>query len=175
MTTFDIRRGVAGDLDRLVDIEQAAFETDLLSRRSFAGALTSRPSCLFVAERNGRVAGYALANFRINSRACRLFSLACDPLAPKGCGRGLLAAVEQEALRRGCASIRLEVRETNARAMGLYETAGFRRIGRYEAYYEDGAPALRFEKALGEPDALKTPAPAAAPQGRTPRRRAAAR
>lgn len=175
MKPFSIRRGATGDLDRLVDIEEAAFETDLLSRRSFAGALSSRASCLFVAEQNGRVAGYALANFRSNSRACRLFSLARDPQAPAGCGRGLLAAIEQEALRRGCASIRLEVRDTNARAIGLYETAGFRRIGRYEAYYEDGAPALRFEKALGESGALITPAPAAAPQGRTPRRRAAVR
>jgi hypothetical protein len=44
--------------------------------------------------------------------------------------------------------LRLEVREDNLRAIGIYEKAGFRRIGRETDYYEDGAPALRFEKTL---------------------------
>ena len=32
--------------------------------------------------------------------------------------------------------------------MTLYERAGYRRIGRYAGYYEDGADAWRYEKSL---------------------------
>ena len=174
MSLFAIRKGARGDIDRLVEIEEAAFATDILSRRSFAGALKSMASALLVAERRGMIAGYALANFRKDSLKCRLFSLARAPDAPAGCGRALLAAVEREALRRGCDALRLEVRDTNARAIGLYEKAGFRRIGRYDSYYEDGAPALRFEKTL-DAASLKHQVPGAAPQGRRLRHRAKAR
>lgn len=151
MSSFAIRRGAAGDLDRLVEIEEAAFETDKLSRRSFAHALDSAAAALLVGESGGRVVGYALANFRKNSRKCRLFSLARDPAAPAGCGRALLEAIERAAIGRGCVAMRLEVRETNSRAIDLYEKAGYRRIGRHAVYYEDGAPALRFEKILAAP------------------------
>lgn len=44
----------------------------------------------------------------------------------KGVGRALLAAVEEEARRRGCAKITLEVRSDNALAMDLYRRCGFR-------------------------------------------------
>ena len=79
MTAPAIRRGAAGDLDRLVEIEEAAFDTDLLSRASLAYALRSLASVLLVAERAGRIVGYGLVNFRKNSLRSRLFSLARDP------------------------------------------------------------------------------------------------
>jgi ribosomal protein S18 acetylase RimI-like enzyme len=44
----------------------------------------------------------------------------------KGIGRALLSAVEEEARRRGCAKITLEVRSDNALAMDLYRRCGFR-------------------------------------------------
>ena len=176
VSPFAIRRGAVGDLDRLVEIENAAFQTDLLSRRSLATALTSRASCLLVAEIGGRVVAYALANFRANSKNARLFSLARAPRSSRGSGRALLAAVEREAFGRGCVALRLEVRDGNARAIALYRKAGFRLIGCYDAYYEDGAPALRFEKVLcADAAPVTVPVPAQAPQGRKPRRRAAVR
>ena len=44
MSSFAIREGAPGDLDRLVEIERAAFDTDLLARESFAYALRSAAS-----------------------------------------------------------------------------------------------------------------------------------
>jgi len=44
----------------------------------------------------------------------------------KGVGRRLLAAVEAEARKVGCCKVTLEVRSDNARAMGLYRSAGFK-------------------------------------------------
>lgn len=44
--------------------------------------------------------------------------------------------------------MRLEAREDNFRALNLYERAGYVRFARVADYYEDGAAALRLEKAL---------------------------
>jgi ribosomal protein S18 acetylase RimI-like enzyme len=44
----------------------------------------------------------------------------------KGIGRALLAAIEQEARRQGCAKLTLEVRSDNSLAMDLYRRCGFR-------------------------------------------------
>lgn len=93
--------------------------------------------------------GYALVEFRSRSRRARLFSIARLPDAPRGAGRALLAACENEALRRGCVAMRLESREDNDRALRLYQGAGYQRFARVPDYYEDGAPALRLEKDLG--------------------------
>jgi GNAT superfamily N-acetyltransferase len=43
----------------------------------------------------------------------------------QGVGRALLAAVEDEARKRGCAKLTLEVLEHNARARRVYEGMGF--------------------------------------------------
>ena len=43
----------------------------------------------------------------------------------QGIGRKLIAAVRQEALRRGACQVTLEVRADNQRARGLYESCGF--------------------------------------------------
>ena len=65
-----------------------------------------------------------------------------------GLGAALLEACEAEALRRGCARLRLEVRPDNTFAIALYEKHGFRIIGRKPGYYADGTEALDMEKPL---------------------------
>ncbi len=49
-------------------------------------------------------------------------------------------------MRAASTLMRLEVRSRNRRAIALYERQGYRRFGRIEDYYEDGATALRYEK-----------------------------
>ena len=44
----------------------------------------------------------------------------------KGIGRALLSAIEEEARRRGCCKVTLEVRSDNALARDLYRRCGFR-------------------------------------------------
>ncbi|HPG04978.1 MAG TPA: GNAT family N-acetyltransferase [Rhodoblastus sp.] len=135
-----------GDLDGLVAIENSVFESDRLSRRAFGRRLASLSCALLVAERDAHLAGYALVEFRRNSRRARLFSIARAPGAPAGVGRALLEACENEAVTRSCTAMRLEAREDNLRALRLYESLGYARFARVDAYYEDGAPALRLEK-----------------------------
>jgi ribosomal-protein-alanine N-acetyltransferase len=150
--TITIRKGTLADLDRLVAIENAAFQGDRLTRRSLRAHLTKSTVSLLVAEAEkegfARVVGYALIAFRKGSRKARLYSIAGDPEHRIGAGKALIAACEEEAARRGAESLVLEVRADNARAIALYEARGYAKFATIADYYEDGASALRYEKRL---------------------------
>jgi [ribosomal protein S18]-alanine N-acetyltransferase len=142
-----------GDLDRLVEIENAAFAGDRLSRRSLRRLIAGKTSFIIVAETDDRLAGYALVLLRRGTRAARLYSIAVDP-ARKGEGLGalLLAAAERTAISKGMSHMRLEVRADNAGAIALYRGADYQEIGRRAGYYEDGGEALKMEKMLAGAD-----------------------
>jgi [ribosomal protein S18]-alanine N-acetyltransferase len=143
-----IRYARQSDLDAIDRLERIAFTGDRLSRRSLRSFMAKGDRLLVAADDEG-LAGYALVIRRKGARKARLYSIAVDPLrGGRGVGRALLAAVQSHAIEQGCESLRLEVREDNRRALALYERLGYRRFGRYEDYYEDGAPALRLEKHL---------------------------
>ncbi|WP_099865846.1 GNAT family N-acetyltransferase/peptidase C39 family protein [Pararhizobium haloflavum] len=146
-----IRAATPTDIDALVDLENAAFSADRISRRSFR-LLVSRPTAAtLVCEDEGGILGYAMILFRKGTGLARLYSIAVSPRATgRGVGRALLEAAETEALGHDRYLLRLEVREDNAAAIALYRRAGYRKIGRYEDYYADHTPALRFEKLLRE-------------------------
>ena len=55
----------------------------------------------------------------------------------QGIGRALLQAALTRAAQDGARRIWLEVRESNAAAVHLYETSGFRQTGRRARYYRD--------------------------------------
>ncbi|TGS30887.1 N-acetyltransferase, partial [bacterium M00.F.Ca.ET.180.01.1.1] len=87
--------------------------------------------------------------FRKGSGVARLYSIAVGPFFGRlGIGRLLLAAAEEAAFEHDRLLLRLEVREDNDRAIRVYEQAGYRTLSREPDYYEDGAPALRYEKTL---------------------------
>jgi ribosomal-protein-alanine N-acetyltransferase len=147
-----IRKGSVVDLDPLGAIENAAFQGDRLTRRSLRAHLTKPTVTLLVAEAEtdgfARVVGYALIAFRKGSKKARLYSIAGDPQHRIGAGKRLIVACEDEAARRGAASLVLEVRADNARAIALYEARGYVKFATIPDYYEDGASALRYEKKL---------------------------
>lgn len=143
-----IRDAAVEDIDRLVAIEDDAFATDRISRRSFRRQIASPTLALVVAVLDRTVHGYVLVAFRKGVHHARIYSLAVDRAHGRGLGRRLMAAAETLARRRGFALMRLEVNEANHRAIGIYERGGYTRIGRREDYYEDGAAALLYEKRL---------------------------
>jgi ribosomal-protein-alanine N-acetyltransferase len=151
-SAITIRKGTLADLDRLVAIENAAFQGDRLTRRSLRAHLTKRTVSLLVSEAHmdglPRVVGYALIAFRKGSKKARLYSIAGDPQHRIGAGKRLIAACEEEAARRGAESLVLEVRGDNARAIALYAERGYAKFATIADYYEDGAAALRYEKRL---------------------------
>jgi ribosomal-protein-alanine N-acetyltransferase len=147
--SLTIRPARATDLDALVALELAAFDQDRISRRAFRGLIGSASAEVLVAEEAGSVVGCCVVLWRANSRKARLYSIAAAP-GRTGVGRLLLAAAERAALASGAATLRLEVREDNGRALRLYDGSGYHRFGRLADYYADGAAALRFEKLLGK-------------------------
>ncbi len=137
------------DLDALLDVEQAVFTTDILSRRSFRRFLATTGATLIVAEAAGKLAGYALVLYPPRSMFARLYSIAVAPhIGRRGIGPLLLADAERAARRRGRCAMRLEVHEHNGRAIARYEKSGYRLFGRHRRYYDDRSDALRFEKPL---------------------------
>jgi [ribosomal protein S18]-alanine N-acetyltransferase len=145
-----VRRATPTDLTTLLALEQSAFTGDRLSRAQYRRHLASASALVLVAQDGaGAVLGSALLLFRRGSTLARLYSIASAPAARgRGVGATLLAAAEAAARERGCRALRLEVRVDNGAAIGLYERAGYLRIGRYGAYYDDGADAWRYEKVL---------------------------
>ena len=144
-----IRPAEAADLDALLHIENAVFPSDRLDRRNFRHAIRSPTMICLVAGGTGEVLGYAIVERRRTSSAGRLTSIAVAPdAAGAGLGRRLLAAAEAAAMAAGLTRMRLEVRADNSSARKLYDKGGYRLVETIDDYYEDGAAALRYEKAL---------------------------
>src|SRR5262249_31235278 len=144
-----VRPAQPGDLDGLLALEERAFATDRMSRRSLRDFLNSSHALMIVADLVRELIGHALVLFRSNSAIARLYSLAVAPEHCRlGIGRVLIGAAEKLALKCQRTCLRLEVHQKNAAAIALYEKAGYRLFGRHLRYYEDKGNALRFEKRL---------------------------
>jgi len=138
-----------GDLDRLVEIENAAFSGDRLSRRALRRLMASSSAALILAQEERRIVGCAVVLFRRGTKSARLYSIAVDPaFTGKGIGARLLYAVEAEARSRDRSLMSLEVRADNAAAIALYEKAGYMLLQRKSGYYEDGEDGLKMTKTL---------------------------
>jgi ribosomal protein S18 acetylase RimI-like enzyme len=145
----DIRPARASDVAALSAIEEAVFDGDRISTKSFRRLIESRSASVLAAASGRAVDGYCIVLFRAGSKNARLYSIAVRPESGQaGLGRALLGAAEREAALRGAEALRLEVREDNLRARELYARNTYRGIGRTTGYYADGAAALRLEKAL---------------------------
>jgi ribosomal-protein-alanine N-acetyltransferase len=158
MSEISIRAAELSDLAAVLALEHAVFATDRLSRRSLRTFILAPQRPLRVAMAGKVLVGYALVALRKGSAAARLYSIAVDPRSGRrGVGSALMRACEDYSAAHGCDLLRLEVRADNAPAIALYERLGFRQFGRYEAYYADGATALRFEKPIAKPARRRAP------------------
>ena len=152
-----IRPAHSGDINPLMALENAAFDSDRLSRRAMKYHIRSRHGSLVVAQETeaGRLLGYALVSCKLGQPA-RIFSVAVAADASgRGVGRALMEACEAEAAAGAHTVMTLEVREDNASARALYAALGYTETGRETDYYEDGAAALRLEKPLAAASAAK--------------------
>jgi ribosomal-protein-alanine N-acetyltransferase len=136
------------DLDDVLAIERASFQTPW-SRGAFRYELTqNRVAKCSVVRWRGRLVGY-LCLWEIGHEI-HVTNLATHPdVRRHGLARALLSAVLDDARAREVTLAFLEVRPTNAEALGLYESFGFRVIGRRKGYYFDtGEDALVMEARL---------------------------
>lgn len=144
-----IRRATLADLDALLALERATFESDRISRAQWRRHIGSPTATVLVTGPPGEVHAAAVAFYRNNSRSARLYSLAVGGHARgTGLGGALLAAIEADARGRGRDAMHLEVRIDNPSAIALYERRGYARAARLPHFYEDGADAWRYVKTL---------------------------
>ncbi|HEX9562435.1 MAG TPA: ribosomal protein S18-alanine N-acetyltransferase [Gemmatimonadaceae bacterium] len=129
-----IRDATGLDVEGVAAIERSVF-ADPWSRRSFAELLASPHVIFLVAcEPSGTPAGYAV--ILAAGQESELANLAVAREVQRGgIGRQLLAAGIRAAAAQGCRQMFLEVRASNAAAIALYESLGFRPVGRRPRYY----------------------------------------
>ena len=143
-----IRAAGLQDLDALVRLEEQAFQTDRISRRSFRRFLHGSNDHLLVVE-DRAVLGYILLLRRQGTRLARIYSICVDPASRgRGLAEQLIRAGEDAVRSAGSAYVRLEVRRDNETAIRLYRRLGYRVFDAIPDYYEDGAEALRLEKRI---------------------------
>ncbi|MBN3063472.1 ribosomal protein S18-alanine N-acetyltransferase [Pectobacterium aquaticum] len=85
-------------------------------------------------EHDGQLAAYAITQVVLDEAT--LFNIAVHPDHQRqGLGRQLLEHLIDEMERRGILTLWLEVRESNARAIALYESLGFNEVSVRRDYY----------------------------------------
>lgn len=122
------------------DVQQVAFlEKQIFSRPwsadSFEKALTYPEQILLVAQEGQAICGYSIL-FAAADQA-DVSNIAVDPgCRGKKIGDALMREMLCRAEEKGVKEVFLEVRESNAPAIGLYQKYGFEQIGIRKAYYE---------------------------------------
>ncbi len=143
-----IRRAALADIPALAALE-AVFPTDRMSTRNFRDLLRRGRSSVLVCEEGGALRGDAVVLYRRNAPVARIYSLVVEPSQRgRGIAQQLLAAIEVEARKRHCQTLRLEVRPDNAQALRLYTHLKYTVERHLERFYDDGSPALRLSKRL---------------------------
>ncbi len=86
--------------------------------------LTVQPELFLLAEQEGRIIGSVMAGYEGHRGWINYLAVHPD-YRRAGLGRQLMAAAEKRLLSLGCPKINLQVRTSNAAAIGFYQSIGF--------------------------------------------------
>lgn len=144
----------ADDLTAVLALERTLFPDDPWTPGMFAGELAQPASSRYYlaaeeAQEGNAIVGYA-GMMLPGGRQAEVLTLAVAPDRwGQGIGSALLAALVDEAGRRGCVEVFLEVRADNARAQALYRRYGFADVGIRRGYYQpSGTDAIVMRRTL---------------------------
>lgn len=145
--TIQMRDMCSADVAQVLDIEERCFVTPW-SRMSFQKELANPHAQCAVATSKDRVVGYSVV--WVIADEVQILNLAVSPHAQRrGIGSQLLDRIVSNARARSARSIFLEVRASSIPAIRLYETWGFRPVGKRKRYYQtEGTDALLMAKYL---------------------------
>jgi ribosomal-protein-alanine N-acetyltransferase len=121
------------DLDEVVAVEQEVYPYPW-SRANFSDSLTQGYHAWVLRAQDRALMGYFLV-MGIVDEAHLLNVAVALPWQGKGVGRLLVNQAVALSRGLGMASILLEVRPSNARALEIYQRYGFAEIGRRKGYY----------------------------------------
>ena len=132
------------DLNSLRSLEKVCFPKDAWPLWDLIGVLTLPNVVRLKAVVEDEMIGFIAGDVR---QAQNMAWIATIGVLPKYRGQGIGAA-----LIKACEDsltvpiIRLNVRLSNQTAISLYERLGYRRVGHWPRYYQDGEDALVMEK-----------------------------
>ena len=136
MSEVTLRRMTSADVDQVAAIEAATFAVPW-SRDSFLREMEQNVVARYlVAEKDGCVIGYAGAWVILDESHITNIAVRAEDRG-RGYGRALVEALMRYLSNLGAAYATLEVRVSNERAIRLYESVGFIRVGKRKRYYED--------------------------------------
>lgn len=129
-----IRKMQVKDALSVSRIEQEIFSKPW-SYQGFVDALNLGNAIFFVAEEEGKIAGYIGMYMSLDEGEITNVAVTAK-MRQRGIGGMLLSEMKKEAERRSIAKIILEVRVSNAGAIRLYERNGFKNCGIRKGFYE---------------------------------------
>lgn len=140
------------DFAQLYAIEEVCFQPPLRFGRRYMRDLVNSPdSDTWIADENGRLAGFAIVEVTSEAEN-RIAYIQTIEVAPehrqRGIGAELLRRLEASAHARGAAAVWLHVDAHNAFAIRLYRAHGYQQQGRQEHYYARGRTAEIYVKPL---------------------------
>ena len=140
--SFEIGHASFSDVEWVSRLEEKLFGLKGWKRADFQEAEREGNGALFLVGRQG-TQGIAYILGQGSSGFIHLGTFGVDPLfQKKGVGRKLLRAFLEEAKKESVSLLTLEVRASNQGAIHLYESEGWKCVGRRPTYYkgpiEDG-------------------------------------
>jgi ribosomal-protein-alanine acetyltransferase len=130
-----IRRAGVEELAALIAAERAVASAPHWSEAVWEETLRSERAT-FVAEQEGALVGLVVGH--MVAGVVELESIAVSAGARRtGVGTNLVAALQAWAREGGANAMELEVRASNAEAIGFYRELGFQEAGRRNRYYSD--------------------------------------
>jgi ribosomal-protein-alanine N-acetyltransferase len=148
---YRIRPAVKADIEAVAALERKVQNAPRWTLADYTSALPSfdyapdapgTRRCLFVAEANERITGFAVGRVTVleDEVLAELESVAVvNSFRRAGIGRALCEAVVAWARERGAAAVDLEVRSGSDGAIALYKALGFGATGVRPRYYRDPA------------------------------------
>lgn len=146
---IEIKTMTEDHVPQIAEIEKLCF-SDPWSEKSVASELSNRLSLWLVALDGDTVAGYVGSQSVLDE--ADMMNVAVHPdYRRQGIGRDLVLTLTEALQKKGIRGLMLEVRQSNAPAIALYEKLGFQQVGLRPNYYrnpKENALILRKELSL---------------------------
>ena len=146
---IELKKMTAEHIAQIGEMEKLCF-SDPWSEHSIASELDNRLSYWLVAVDGDTVAGYIGSQSVLDE--ADIMNVAVHPAYRRqGIGRTLVTALAEALREKGIRGLMLEVRESNAPAIALYEDLGFVQVGLRKNYYrnpKENALIMRKEWSL---------------------------
>ena len=124
-----------GHVAQVAELEKVCF-SDPWSESSVASELNNPLSLWLIAEEDGALCGYVGSQTVLDETD--MMNIAVRPdCRRKGIAAALISELVGQLKERGSHILRLEVRESNAPAIALYESLGFAQLGLRKNYYRN--------------------------------------